>query len=39
MRKQRPKEVKQLASGYTTVKLWGLEIDQVYLTSSSHVWM
>ena len=39
MRKQRPKEVKQLASGYTTVKLWGLEIDQVYLTSSSHIWM
>ena len=39
MRKQRPKEVKQLSSGYTSVKLWDLEIDQVYLTSSTHIWM
>ena len=39
MRKQRPKEVKQLSSGYTSVKLWDLEIDQVYLTSSNHIWM
>ena len=39
MRKQRPKEVKQLSSGYTSVKLWDLETDQVYLTSRNHTWM